>query len=161
MVASPSLIRLDAAEGLSHIGGASIGGEHLASIGGALGLLKPERLRSDAMTIRCDSGDLALGRFAQAPDAAPAHGPGGPALLDRCTQRAHGRGGAQHVFSGQKAENFGLAHRQRAEHERAVGNGLVAGHGNGARERFCLGGDGFQGRRFAVHGGPVLTIRLR
>ena len=66
MVATPSLIRLDAAEGLSHIGGASIGGEHLASIGGALGLLKPERLRSDAMTIRCDSGDLALGRFAQA-----------------------------------------------------------------------------------------------
>ena len=43
-------------------------------------------------------------------------------------QRAHRGGGAQHVLAFQQAGDARLAHREGAEHQRAMADGLVAGH---------------------------------
>ena len=43
--------------------------------------------------------------------------------------------GAQHVLAFQKAGDAGLAGRQAAEHQGAVGYGLVAGHADRAGKR--------------------------
>ena len=48
------------------------------------------------------------------------------AALDRGAQRAHGRGGAQHVVALEQAVDLGVAVGQRAEDQRAVRDRLVA-----------------------------------
>lgn len=62
MVAESTFLRLDAAGNFAPLDERS-----LAGLGGALALLKPDSIRAvGAANIRCDAGDLALSRFAQA-----------------------------------------------------------------------------------------------
>ena len=90
-------------------------GAGIAEIDGALGLEQPARPQPV---------------HAPAPVAAP---------LDGGAEGAHGGGGRHDVVGFEQAGDAGLADRQRAEHQRAVRNRLVAGHGDAAAQR--AGGD--------------------
>ena len=69
-----------------------------------------------------------VGRLDQAADAAAGDAPGArpPSCVDLGAQRAHGGGGAQHVLAFQQAGDLGGADGQRAEHQGAVADRLVA-----------------------------------
>jgi hypothetical protein len=54
--------------------------------------------------------------------------------LDAGAHGAHGGGGGQHVLALEQAANPRLAHGQRAQHDRAVADRLVAGHADLALE---------------------------
>ena len=62
----------------------------------------------------------------------------------------------QHVLAFQQAVHAGLSNRERAEHQRAVGDGLVAGHGAGAFQG--AGGRRNQGVQFGFSG-AILAVR--
>ena len=65
-------------------------------------------------------------RARQAPSAA---------ALDLGAQRAHRRGGAQHVLAFEQAVDLGLADGDAAQHQRAVRDRLVAGRRQRTRQR--------------------------
>ena len=73
------------------------------------------------------------------------------------TQRAHGGGGAQHILALQQPRDAGLAHRQRAEHQRAVRDGLVAGHAQRAGQR---GGRPARGQRLDGRMGHAAALSM-
>jgi hypothetical protein len=90
-----------------------------------------------------------LRRFAQATDAATPRMPHAvDAALRLAAEEAHGGGGAQHIFPFQQAVDLGLAHRQRAQHQRAVRDRFVARHARGALEGRC----GARGKRLRGNG---------
>ncbi len=77
-------------------------------------------------------------------------------MRDLGAQRAHGGGGAQHVLPGQQAGDAGLADRQRAEHQRAMADRLVARHGDPAVQRAWRPGGNKRAWGSFVHGGSGL-----
>ena len=90
-----------------------------------------------------------LRRLAQAADAAAARAPDAVgAALRLAAQLAHGGGGAQHILAFEQAVDLGLAHRQRAQHQRAVRDRLVARHARGSGE----GGRGARGKGLRCSG---------
>ncbi len=85
-------------------------------------------------------------------DARALHAPGPRShALKLGPERATSADGGERIVPFQQALDPGLAHRQQAEHERAVGDRLVAGHANAALERARAAGDG----------GPALGLWVR
>ena len=63
---------------------------------------------------------------------------------------AHGGGGVEHVLAGQQAVDGGFADRDGAEHQRAMGDRLVARHPDGPGQRAGFGGLERPGRHASV-----------
>ena len=70
--------------------------------------------------------------------------------IDLRAHRPHRGRGGEHILALQQAFHPAFPHRQRRQHQRSVGNALVAGHGDAARQR----------RRSAEGRGGGLIIRL-
>ena len=90
-------------------------------------------------------------RLGQPADAHPVHAPEavvGP--LDGRPESAKRTCRRHHVVAFEQAAGTGFAHRERAQHQHAVGDGLVARHGAGPRQRAGSGRN--QGVQFGVSG---------
>ena len=57
--------------------------------------------------------------------------------LDAGAHRAQRRGGRQHILAFQQPADLGAADRECAEHQRAVRDRFVAGHGDPSRQRLA------------------------
>ena len=79
--------------------------------------------------------------FDEAADADSAHPPDAVVALDDAgAECAHGGGGVKHVLAGQQAMDGGFTDRDGAEHQRAMGNRLVARHPDDPGQRAGFGG---------------------
>jgi len=77
--------------------------------------------------------------FHEAADSA--HPPDAVATLDDVGAKgAHGGCGVKHVLAGQQTVDGGFTDRDGAEHQRAMGNRLVARHADGTGQRAGSGG---------------------
>ena len=98
--------------------------------------------------------------FGQAANATASDAPCAVGIVSHFSaQGTHGGGSAQHVFPRQQAGDAGFANRQRAKHQGAMADGLVARHDDLALH----GGFGPSGGEWAergfVHGaGPVRNM---
>jgi hypothetical protein len=93
-------------------------------------------------------------RLPEATDADPLHPPNGfGSAHDGRAQRPHSLAGVEHILALQETGYAGLAHRQRAEDERAVRDRLVARHAQAAAKRPAAA-RGERDFRGIVHGRP-------
>ena len=97
-------------------------------------------------------------RLDQAADAAAGDAPpAGCVVHDLGAEGAHGGGGAEHVLALQQALDMGFADGQAREHEGAMADAFIAGHGDAAGEG---AGRAAAGQRSdGVHGDPCFGRR--
>ena len=74
-------------------------------------------------------------RLGERADSDPVHRP--PPVAGSCSvsaERVERGGGRQHVLALQQTRDFGSSDGERSEHQRAMGNRLIAGNSNRACE---------------------------